>query len=588
MKADSWSVWKLIRAVSVVLMMTVATGMLAWAQLYTGSITGVVEDPSGAVVPNAKITLIDVDKGFTREAVADATGHYLFRSLPPTNYKISVAATGFTTTVLPQIALNINENASVNVTLKLGVSSETVEVRAGAEALQTQDATVGQVVSSTMINQLPLIGRQVYDLAFLAPGVSQAPGTAFGPGGVQGNNFVSQGSRNAQADVLLDGISTTTNEQNTGITQVMYAPSADTVQEFKIQQTNFGAEFGFSGATIMNVVTRSGGNQFHGSAYEYFRNTFLNSNTYFREQQQKDTAPYHWNNFGGTLGGPIKKDKAFFFFAYDGSRTVTPAESFLGLPTDVERGLAAGPDGRTDFGNFGQVCTAAGGSFDAAGRCSAAAGQLYNGLAAGRPFIPYNNLGTAGLVNPVAQAIVQGYIPRANVAGAGLDHNFFGTAGNSGSNDQFDAKVDANLSSKDNISARFSHLWGDSLAANLLAGPSKIPNNPFDANTQGPVHNLTYQGSLNWVHTFSPSTILTATLGLTHGWTHTQNYPFDETSIGLPANIATGNKNSRAGVSVTAAPAIQIDNYAGENGNANFGGQPWTPCCTRRISGTCP
>lgn len=553
----------------VALVVLVAASTMLWAQLYTGSITGVVQDPSGAVIPNAKVTLTDISKGYTYEGVTDGSGHYLFRSLPPTSYRLSVSASGFSTAVLSEITLNVTQNVTQNVVMKVGAGAETVEVRAGAEGIQTQDAAVGQVVDRRMINELPMIGRQVYDLAFLAPGVSQAPGTAFGPGGVRGNNFVSQGSRNAQADVLLDGVSTTTYEQNTGITQVMYTPSPDTVQEFKIQQTNFGAEFGFSGATIVNVISRSGGNRFHGSAYEYLRNTLLNSNTFFRQQAGKDTAPYHWNDFGGTFGGPIKKDKAFFFFAYDGSRTITPTEGFLGLPTDIQRGLAAGPDGNTNFGNFGEVCTAAGGRFDGAGRCSAAAGQLYNGIAAGRPYIPYNNLGRAGLVNPVAQAIVKGYIPRTNVAGAGLNNNFFSAAGNTGNNNQLDAKADALLTSKDNLSIRFSHLWGDSLAANLLAGPSNIPQNPFDANTQGPVATVAYQGTGNWTHTFNPTTLLTVTLGITHGWTHTQNYPFDETSIGLPANIANGNKN------VTAAPAIQIDNYAGENGNANFGGQPW-------------
>jgi hypothetical protein len=570
MKPVPWRLTKLIRAVLFTLVIAGAS-TVALAQLYTGSITGVVTDPSGAVVPNAQVTLTDTAKGYKFETTSDATGRYLYRALQPSTYKLTVKAAGFATAELSQVVVNVNQNASANVTLQIGKANEAVEVVATTEGIQTQDAAVGQVVNSTMINALPLVGRQVYDLAFLAPGVSQATGKAFGPGGVQGNNFVSQGSRNAQADVLLDGVSSTNYEQNTGFTQVLYTPSPDSVQEFKIQQTNFGAEFGFSGATIMNVVTRSGDNQFHGSAYEYWRNNILNSQEYFSKQHGDPNPAYHWNNFGGTVGGPIKKDKAFFFFAYDGSRTVTPTTLTLGMPTNIQRGLTAGPDGHTNFGNFGEVCTAAGGNFDATGMCSQLAGQLYNPTS--HAFIPYNNLGTAGLVNPVAQAIVQGYIPRANIPGAGLNNNFLSTASGANNNNQFDSKVDWMLTGKDNLSVRFSHLWGNSIAANLLSGPTNIPNNPFDANTQGPVRDVSYQGTVNWTHTFSPTTLLTTSLGLTHNWTHTQNFPFDETSIGLPANIATGNVTKQ--MAVTAAPAIQIDNYTGENGNANFGGQPW-------------
>ena len=143
MKSNSRSCWQFIRAMSIVLMMILAGSMLSWGQLYTGSITGVVQDPSGAVIPNARVTLTDVAKGQTRDFQTDNAGRYLFRSLPPTNYKISVSATGFTTTVLPDITLNVNDNVSANVTLKVGAGSESVEVMAGAEVLQTQDASVG-------------------------------------------------------------------------------------------------------------------------------------------------------------------------------------------------------------------------------------------------------------------------------------------------------------------------------------------------------------------------------------------------------------------------------------------------------------
>src|SRR5262249_40252140 len=159
---------------------------------------------------------------------------------------------------------NVNQNATVDVSLKLGAETETVEVISTAQMLATQDAVTGQEVNRTFINDLPLLGRSVYDLAFLAPGITQAAQNTGGPP----NNFISNGGRNATADILLDGVTTTNQDQNSGIQVPLYNPSVDEVQEFKVEQSNFSAESGFSGGTIVNMVTRSGTNEFHGSGWE--------------------------------------------------------------------------------------------------------------------------------------------------------------------------------------------------------------------------------------------------------------------------------------------------------------------------------
>lgn len=569
--------------------MILIAGCGLWAQLTTGSITGVVQDPSGGLVPGAQVTLTDLTKNFNYQAKTDGTGRYLFRALPPSTYELTVEAAGFAKFEQTNLGLDIAANATVNVNLKLATPGQTVEVvDTGAPLLQTQDAATGQTLNQTFIQNMPLIGRAVFDLAYLAPGVSQAPGNAFGANKSSwANNFVSEGGRNAQADILLDGVTMTNYEQNTGVVQPLYTPSVDAVQEFKIQQTNFAAEFGYSGSTIINVVTRSGTNQLHGSAYEFFRNTDLNANDYFYNATPSNagkSVPYHWNNFGGTVGGPVKRDKVFFFFDYDGSRQVTPQSATLGLPSAAERA-----------GNFAEVCARNGGTFGSSGMCSVAAGQIWDPYVVdptkSNPtrlnYIPFNNLATyaspgnsktpwiqpgvvGNLLNPVTQKIL-GYVPVPNLgtpgaAGYNPQGNWFGSSSRVTNPNQFDAKVDSQLTDRDMLGVRMSHSWGNTMDANLLG-------NVFDANTQGPNKNTVYSGALNYTHTFSPSTILTATAGYSHSWSHTlgniANYPdFSITSLGLPANLTSSGFIS--------APAIQISGYGSENGNATFGGQPWS------------
>jgi hypothetical protein len=562
-----------IFALAVLSILTLAPGT-ARAQLYAGSLEGVVKDPSGALVVGAAVTLTDVDRGFVHQDKTDSSGHYQFRGLAPTVYKLSVSNQGFETEEVPSIVINVNENAAHNVTLKVG-SSASVEVTGTFEGVDTQDGSTGQVVDRSLISNLPLINRQVFDLAYLAPGVSPPAGGTFGPGG-QANNFISEGSRNAQADILIDGVTTTNYDQNTGFVDPLYTPSVDAVQEFKIQQTNFSAEFGFSGATVINVVTRSGSNSFHGSLYEYLRNTVLNSENYFAKEAGQPNPPYHQNDFGGTFSGPIFKDKLFFFFDYEGIRQNTPQTDTLSLPTAAER-----------TGDFGQVCTQVGGSFNGSGQCSVASGQIWDpfqyqlGTAnqhTSTVFVPFNNFatyasqgnfvggtlksGAGNLIDPTSVAILK-YIPLPN-NGTQLNNNYIKTATNVANEQKVDIKLDYQLTQADNFSGRFSYDWHDSEDANLFG-------NAFDSNTQGPTDGRVYQGSLNYAHTFNSNTLLTTTLGVTHSWAHTQGVPFDGTQVGMPADLATNPVDG-----IQTAPSIEIDGYASENSNGTFGGQEYS------------
>src|SRR5215472_3580266 len=422
-----------VRAFALTVLLVSTFQTRGWAQLYSGSLTGVVADPTGALVPSAKITLTDVNKGFSFKSITDAMGRYVLRNLPPSNYSLAVEVPGFRAYKRTGITLDVGQNAEADVSLEVGTASQSVEVAAAAPLLSTQDSATGQELNRTFINDLPLVSRSVYNLATLAPGVTQPPNSTFGlnAGAV---NFISNGGRNSTADVLLDGISNTNYENNSGITTVLYAPSVDAVQEFKLQQNNFGADIGFSGSTVINMVMRSGTNSFHGSVYEFLQNYDLNANNWFNNLNGVKKAPSRKNLFGATVGGPIRRDRTFFFFDYQGTRTRSTSTVRAGVPSAPER-----------QGDFGELCGYAGGIFDSAGMCSKGAGQIWDpytgvfdaskGGAVRTGYIPFNNMATymspgspkldgtgyqlparpGNLIDPVAQKMMQ-YYPMPNIA----------------------------------------------------------------------------------------------------------------------------------------------------------------------------
>jgi hypothetical protein len=579
-----------IVSISLVLLLVAPTR----AQLYTGSIVGVVQDPSGAVVSNASIVLTDVDKGVSFKATTDTSGRYVLRAVPPSTYNIRAEAAGFRTEIQNGIVIDVNKNLTVNFSLQVGAAQQSVEVSTQAVELATQDAVNGQELNRTFINDLPLVGRAVFDLALLTPGISQPAGNTFGPN-TMANNFISDGSRNAQADILIDGVSTVGVEQNTAIVNPLYTPSVDAVQEFKVQQTNFSAEVGFSGATVVNVVTRSGTNSFHGSAYEFLRNDKLNANNYFNNQAGIKKPPVRWNDFGVTLGGPIIKNRTFFFFDYEGSRASNSVTKNAGVPSTLER-----------TGDFGELCGYFGGSFNASGQClnpdgSNSDGQIWDPYTSvfdvnqGGPvrqnFIPFNNLATytspgnpnlatahpipngpGNIIDPVAFKMIQLYpLPNLNV-GAGLYdylNNWVGTGADRTRNDQIDIKIDHRFSDATTLSGKLSYGAGYTKPANLFG-------NVGDAYSSGFSDGGPRLLALNFTHSFSPKTLLTLSLGLTRGFSFDHggsaaDFPdFDPVKdLGMPSYIEDAG--------IKAAPSISVyGGYSMEGGNNSIGTQAWT------------
>ena len=315
-------------------------------QGYFGTVSGMLTDPSGAVIQGAKVTLTDEQKGYQFTTTSNSEGRYLFASVPPGLYSVTAEMQGFGKIVQNDVRLSVSENATANLVFKVAAETQTVKVEARSTTVDTEDAVTGQVVDRRFIDNLPLVDRYVQDLIYLAPGVADQS-DANSVKDTNGTNFVSNGSRGASADILMDGASVTNFEPNGGITYATYVPSPEAVEEFNVQQSNFSAEYGFSGGAIVNMVTRSGTNKFHGEVYDFIRNTITDANNWFNDNVTPviPIPPVHRHEFGGTFGGPIIKNKTFFFFDWDGTLQ-TYAQTFQGgVPSAAER-----------TGNFGELC----------------------------------------------------------------------------------------------------------------------------------------------------------------------------------------------------------------------------------------
>jgi hypothetical protein len=286
----------------------------AFAQVQNGQFAGTVNDPSGAAIAGASVTVINLGTNLTVSTNSNDTGSYTVKELPVGNYRIRVEAKGFKTSTNTNVSLNAGTIARVDFTMELGQTREVVEVTGEGAAVNTEDSKLSSTVTSTQIANLPLNGRNVYDLMQQAPGAVNVNGTDF----EFGHGTVVNGLREDFNGFLINGVS---NKDLSG--GVINTPIQDTVQEFQQLELNVSAQYGSSAGSINNLVTKSGTNSFHGSIWEYARNSAFDANYYFINQQGAPRNPLHFNQFGGTIGGPIIKDKLFFFGSYQGDRFIT-------------------------------------------------------------------------------------------------------------------------------------------------------------------------------------------------------------------------------------------------------------------------
>ncbi|MFN7920838.1 MAG: TonB-dependent receptor [Bryobacteraceae bacterium] len=467
-----------------------------FSQLSTASLTGVVRDPSGSVVAGAKLTLTNAATAVKHQSETNSAGNYLFLNIPPGNYSLDVTAASFTTSRVPQVSLAVNQTSTIDVALQVGSLSQTVNVEATGELLQAATAEVGAVVAAKQVVDLPLNGRNFTQLLTLSPGVapisvSQNSG-GFG-NAATGTQFVFpaiNGQTNRSNFFMTDGLN------NQGAFSSTYAvpPIVDSIGEFKVNGHNDLAEFGGVLGGIINVSTKSGTNGLHGTAWEYLRNDFFNARNTF----QPAVTVFRQNQFGASAGGPVMlpklyngKNKTFFFGAYEGYRYSRAANSFLHLPTDAE--FAGDLTGQAQA--FNPFSTRAN---------PAAAGSFVRD-----PF-PNNQI-PASLIDARLVGFAKSIRPGLVNTGVG-NNNVIDNTPRREHQDQYTARIDQTLGSKDFMWFRYSAIYYDTKASGGLPGT-------VTSLTDNPGQNF----GASWVHTFSPSLVLQAQYGRSHQETNSFN-----------------------------------------------------------------
>jgi len=562
-------------------------GFAGYAQVDTGSITGTVSDASGAVISGAKVTLSNLGTGASLSTNTGADGVYKFSPVRVGTYKLEVTSQGFQTTTQTGVKVDIGSNVGLNFSLKPGSQTETVEVTGATPVLQTQDASVGQVVDERSVNDLPLNGRNFTFLAQLVQGVNSPQSDT--RGNAASGAFSANGFRPAQNNYMLDGIDNNSDTVDfLNGTNYVVLPPVDAIQEFKVQTTDFSAEFGRSGAAVLNATLKSGTNNFHGDVWEFFRNDKLDARDFFEHNCTAGTCTptkkgeLRWNQFGGTIGGPVIKNKIFFFGDAQFWRLRQGEPQIGSVPTALER--SSGYTNMQDLLQSGTEADPAntlnrvflkGTVFDPTttrlvngtyvrdpfglSTCTGtpAAGQPYTvALCPGLNILPVNSL------DPNAIKLLNLY---PNPTNGNLVNNYANSPVLIQNEKQFDVRLDLNISQKDQLYYSFSYDDKPELIPSIFGGVAD-GGGFFQGNqTAGSQHN-----ALVWNHTFSPTTINVARVGLNYLHT-TRNIPEannlkGQGGAGVPADfgiLGIPQQKENGGL-----PAISIGGLQTLGGNA--------------------
>ena len=462
---------------------------IAWGQQVTATITGKVTDPSGAAIPGATVTAKDLQRGTAWPTVTNSEGFYNLPRVPVGTYEIRVELAGFKTAVHPAVVLELNQTARVDFEMKLGEVSETVEVTSAPPLLNTDTMQVGTIIDSKVNEALPLASRNYIQLTLLAPGTTNPdPSSMKNPltTGQGGRPYVN-GNREQANNFMLDGVDNNHVSDNL----VGYTPSPDAIQEFNMITNNAPADFGNFQGGIVNATIKSGTNQFHGTAFEFFRNDVLNANNWAANWSGGGKDKMRWNMFGGTLGGPIKKDKLFFFGDYQGIRYNTPASTGpITVFTVKERS-----------GDFSELLALP------------KPIQLYNPYSTRpdpnnpqktiRDPFPNNQIPIT-MINPVAKNLFASSLYPLPINGQ-VQNNQLNTSSSQQIGDQFDIKIDYNLTDKDKISGRFSNSRQNN------PGNNSFPLF-FGSFFEAPAHN----GVIDWTRTFGSRFVNDVRIGVNY------------------------------------------------------------------------
>jgi outer membrane receptor protein involved in Fe transport len=461
---------------------------LAHGQATTGSITGQVEDATGAIIPNAQITATDVNKGTSFQGRSNSAGNYVVLNVTPGAYKVTATAKGFATGVALNADVVIDQKLLVNFKLKAGEVAQTVTVTSAPTMLQTQSAETGAVLQTQDITDLPLLSRNFFDLPLLVPGVVSAGGSI--------NSFAVSvnGNREYANSIQIDGVNSTTNRTQ----DVTVVPSVDSVQEFKVSTSAYNAEFGSSAGGVVSIQTKAGTNGLHGDLYEFFRPNFTAARPYAFLGAKSPAPILKQHNYGGTLGGPVKKDKAFFFGSYERTQQ-TNAYTYLDStpPTDQITFL---PDGSADLSRMIDPFTGTpipifdpNVSYACYGGCS----QQFAG-----------NIIPASRVSPAGKATLLNFFARPNMKGIdnGWYDNYFVDSPTSYNQNQIDARYDQNITENDRLYLTYHYVNQNILVTDPYHGATVVPG-AGDADQANKEDLQTQAISATYTHVVSPTTL---------------------------------------------------------------------------------
>jgi hypothetical protein len=489
----------------------------SWPQDATGRVIGTVYDQQGAVVPDAHIMVTNTATQIARKTTTDQDGYFQVLALPIGNYKVTAEHDGFRTVISDEHKLLINQSLRIDLSMQVGSTSQKIEVQANAAPIETVDATLGQSVSGRTLTDMPLNGRSTLDLALLQPGVTESNDDNTGAG-----NYSIAGGRSDSVTFLLDGGLNNDLIDNSNLID----PNPDAIAEFRLLTSNYTAEYGRNGGGIISVVTKSGSNQLHGSLFEFFRNRVLDANDFFNIENGIPRLDLKRNQYGATLGGPILKDRAFFFLAYQGQRQIQAVPDVS--PTFTPRELQ---------GDFSQSGTDANGN---PAPDSGVAGFLQQ-----NPFFQADPAKQAlaiidpTKINSISQTYINnGFIPTSpsGVFSTSLDQIY--------SADELTSKFDFNLSSQDKIAA--------TIGLNRAGSPLSGTVNPLPYATVPGFPSKTianyYFTNVAYTRVFSP-TLLNEFHFVTHRSSFSQDVPVrrlptgPELGIGITPDVATGPTN---------------------------------------------
>jgi hypothetical protein len=533
----------------VLLPLLVMAGLVVHAQ-DTATIVGSVTDPSGGAIPSARVTLTNIATQFTREVETNAGGQYVAPSIPTGEYTVAATKTGFQKLTKSGIRLTAASTVTVDLQLPVGSETQTVSVIASAPLVQDQEATVSSLVTTQQIAELPLVTRDFTDLVLLGPGAHGGSANNLGEGGSPyamraGANYSVNGSMPQANSYLIDGIY----NRNLWLNTLVVVPVVDAIQEYRVMTSNYEAEYGESAGAVTEVETKSGTNAFHGSAWEFLRNDKLNANTFFNNRGGIPRPAFRRNEFGAVFGGPIIRNKTFFFGDYQGIRLAQPQTTTSSIPTTAQQQMVRSGD----FSGLGV--------------------PIYNpfstttqsdGTAVRNPF-PNNQI-PAALLDPAAVKLF-GLLPAPTNNRPTNNYTF--NPNLTQQTDQFDIRVDQNVGSSDHFFGKYGYDKSNQVVPGTLPSPPNagIPIGPYVATAANAITTPLFNQSatLGYTKVLSPTTVSETHFGVVR-W----NARITPLGIGYNTAAALGipgiNINDKAG----GLPSFTISGFSVLGDNSTY------------------